>query len=291
MKTLLFPTDFSANAIHAAEYGYNLAKQIGANIILCNAIIIPSEVPEASMVVWPLEEYEVLIADGAEELKQLKEHLEQDSRMPNGFQPKVSSLTKSGVVTEVVKNIGISDKVDLVVIGTNTDSGLNALTLGDHSRKMINDATKSLLLVPPSAQITTVKKIGFAIDFDNTASDVDAISELISWARPLNIELLVIHISKGENNSPKSADWIKQFLAELTDKTGYSNIRYKFIENVQTEPVLDEICKTEQLDMLAMIHRHHGFFDTLVNGSYTQKMASQTTVPLLVFQASPLKHG
>jgi len=33
MKTFLVATDFSANARHAAEYGYNLAKQIKANII------------------------------------------------------------------------------------------------------------------------------------------------------------------------------------------------------------------------------------------------------------------
>ena len=290
MKTLLFPTDFSANATHAAEYGYNLAKQIRANIILCNAIIVPSEMPKASMEVWPFEEYDVLIKDSAEELKELKKHLEQDGSRPEGFQPLVSCLNKSGMATEVVKNISVSHKVDLVVIGTHTNSGLNALLLGGHSRKMINDPTKSLLLVSPVTEIAPIKRIGFAIDLNYTANDVNAICELISWARPLNAEVLIVHIPKMENGFPKPVEWIKQFLTELSDKTGYPNIRYKFIENVPTEPGLDWICKTEQLDMLAMVHRSHGFFDNLIKGSYTQKMASDITVPLLVFQASPLKH-
>jgi len=43
MKTLLIATDCSANAWHAAEYGYRLASHLGANLILCNAFIVPVE--------------------------------------------------------------------------------------------------------------------------------------------------------------------------------------------------------------------------------------------------------
>jgi nucleotide-binding universal stress UspA family protein len=51
MKTFLVATDFSANARHAAEYGYSIAKQIKANIILCNAVIVPAEMPQSGLVV------------------------------------------------------------------------------------------------------------------------------------------------------------------------------------------------------------------------------------------------
>jgi hypothetical protein len=47
MKTLLIPTDFSANSKHAASYGYNLAKLIKANVGLCNSVIVPAEIPQA----------------------------------------------------------------------------------------------------------------------------------------------------------------------------------------------------------------------------------------------------
>jgi hypothetical protein len=43
MKTILFPTDFSENAKHAIRYGYYLSRQIKADIVLCNAVIIPAE--------------------------------------------------------------------------------------------------------------------------------------------------------------------------------------------------------------------------------------------------------
>jgi len=42
MNTLLVLTNFSPNATKAAEYGYDLAGKLGANIILCNAIDNPT---------------------------------------------------------------------------------------------------------------------------------------------------------------------------------------------------------------------------------------------------------
>ena len=72
MKTILFPTDFSENSIHAVRYGYYLARQIKADIILCNAVIIPAEAPQDGLVVWPLEESDMLLKDSTSELVKLK---------------------------------------------------------------------------------------------------------------------------------------------------------------------------------------------------------------------------
>ena len=41
MKTILFPTDFSKNAIHASEYAGLLAKKLDAKVILLHAFSIP----------------------------------------------------------------------------------------------------------------------------------------------------------------------------------------------------------------------------------------------------------
>ena len=43
MKTILFPTDFSENAIHSAQYAAMLAKRFDAKLVLLNvySVIIP----------------------------------------------------------------------------------------------------------------------------------------------------------------------------------------------------------------------------------------------------------
>ena len=65
MKKILIATDFSANAAHAAKYGYAIASQIKADVVLCNAFIVPAEVPQAGMLVWPQLEYDELVESSA----------------------------------------------------------------------------------------------------------------------------------------------------------------------------------------------------------------------------------
>ena len=101
MKKFLFPTDFSANAKHALEYGYSLAKQVKANMIICNAIIEPAEVPQTGLVSWPMEESELLLEDSSHELRLLREHLE-GKEQTISFNPIINSRNEAGTVMDMV---------------------------------------------------------------------------------------------------------------------------------------------------------------------------------------------
>jgi nucleotide-binding universal stress UspA family protein len=72
-------------------------------------------------------------------------------------------------------------------------------------------------------------------------------------------------------------------MTELSDKADYPYIYYRLVKDDRTEKGLDWLCEHGQVDMLAMVHRPHGFFDGLLYGSYTQKMAAHISIPLLVF--------
>jgi len=95
MKKILVPTDFSANATHAAEYAYQLAGQLHAGLVLCNAVTVPAEAPQAGLLVWPMEETELLLIDSEEELKKLKAGMQQHDRSEQ-FRPAVTFIEKAG---------------------------------------------------------------------------------------------------------------------------------------------------------------------------------------------------
>ncbi len=284
MKTLLISTDFSKQALHAAEYGYSLAQKIKADILLCNAVIIPAETPQGGIVVWPMEEADVLLKDSARELDQLKEHLEGINHIPD-FKPTISCINESGVLTGVVNQIASSHDVGLIIIATHNDDGLSTFLLGNHSQNLINDTTKPLLIVPPVAQIGLIKKIAFATDFKHPQDDLEAIYDLIPLARSLNAEILLSHIYDEKNAAPKFQQWVEQFMIELADKANYPHIYYRVVKNSNPENGLNWLCVHGQIDMLAMLHRPHNFFDNLLSRSHTQKMADAISVPLLVFRS------
>ena len=278
MKKFLFPTDFSANAKHALDYGYSLAKQVKANILICNAIIVPAEMPQAGLVVWPMEESEGLLQDSSHELNQLKKYLE-NKQETISFNPFVTCISEAGTATDIINQMNHQHNIGLVIIGTHGSSGLSTLLLGDHSREIIDEVNRPLLLVPPAAKIKPIKKIAFATDFNDPAKDLECIYQLIELARPLNAEILITNIFNGDKHSHE------QFMTELATKANYPLIYYRLVKAYRPEAGLDWLCEHGQIDMLAMVHRSHNFIDSLFRGSQTQKMANHIPIPLLVFPA------
>jgi nucleotide-binding universal stress UspA family protein len=76
----------------------------------------------------------------------------------------------------------------------------------------------------------------------------------------------------------------KQLVDDLIRKSDYPNISFTVVSSKQVENGLGWLVHDSQIDMLAMVHRDHGFFEQLFKGSLTQKAARELTVPLLVFK-------
>lgn len=281
MKKILIATDFSANAKHAAEYGYIIASQVKADVILCNAFIVPAEMPQGGTLVWPQFEYDEIVDSTNSELKKIKEDLK-GSHANDTFKPVINCLSEVGVVTDVIKEIADKNDVELTVMGTHGSSRLESLLMGNHSRRMI-DATKCpLLLVPSSAAVKPIKKVAFATDLNGPERYLKAIFALIPLLKKLNAELLLTHIYNGDDPTFKFKQHIQELLVELSNKANYPNIFYRIVNSNQAERGLDWLCDHGHVDVLAMVHHKHSFLDKILSGSHTQKMAEHISIPLLV---------
>ncbi len=281
MKNLLIATDFSGNANHAAEYGYEIACQLKVNIDLFNAFIVPVEIPQASVSVWPPYNYEELLHDCKTNLKEMAEVLGKKS-LHAGFKPQIAYSCNVGTVPEVINEKIDEEGISLIIMGTHGSNPWNGLLFGNHSRKMIDNVQCPLLLVPPKSAIGPVKKIAFATDFQELQKDTEAIYGIVPILRALNAELLITHIYNEKGHSDEFEKQVEHFLAEMSAKANYPKISYRIVKNEKAEAGLDWLCRFEKVDILAMLHREHSFLDRTLNGSHTQKMAGHISVPLLV---------
>ncbi|MFD1256650.1 universal stress protein [Mucilaginibacter terrae] len=284
MKKFLVPTDFSANSTHAANYAYQLAQQLQADLVLCNAVIIPALTPQAGLVLWPMQETELLLSDSQEELKRLKASIQQHDHTDK-FRPDITFIEEAGVLTDTIDRIISTQYIDLIIMGTHGSSSLSSFLLGNHCSKMIDNSLNSLLFIPPAAGFKTIKKIAFAIDLENADNDLHELFQLVPLAKALNAEILIVHIQADKNTSTHFEQRIDQFLMEVSNKANYPHIYYRNIKSSQTEKGLLWLCENGQVDMLAMLHRQHSFFDSLFNGSHTKRMVSRIAIPLLVISA------
>ncbi|MBC7695190.1 MAG: universal stress protein [Burkholderiales bacterium] len=281
MKTILIATDFSDGATHAANYGYLLAQQIKANVVLCNAVSVTAELPQAGLSVWPKDSYESLLQASIDDTDQLKSDLEIFSVISD-FRPLISCINQEGTIQTVVETLITTQTIDLIIMGTHGSRGLNSFMLGNHTRGMIDEAQQPILFIPPAAKIKKVKKIAFAADFKYPKKDLVSFYSVLALARLLDAEVVLTHIYNEKHNSPEFNDWAKQSLIELRESSDYEAITYKFLQNEETDSGLNLLCEQENIGLLAMVHRQHNFFDALINGSKTQQMAEDISIPLLV---------
>jgi len=281
---MLISTDFSPIAAHAAAYGYNLAKQIKANILLVNAITVPAEVPQSGMIVWPMYESDEMNSDSKAELQKLKTHLEQND-YSDTFKPAVSYRAEAGRVADVIAHLA-DEEISIVITGSHGSDGLSTFFWGNHCSTLIDTAIKPLLIVPAKAAISKIKKIAFATDFNQVEKDTKSIYKLIEFARLMNADVLLTHIYTDDHHSPALQLLIDQLIAELSNKANYPHIYYRALKESNVEKGLNWLCENGQIDILAMNHGPYSFIDDILKLSHTQKMAAHISIPLLVYQAA-----
>lgn len=283
MKNLLFLTDFSANATYAAEYGYQLARRLRANIVLCNVINALAEIPQADFVAWPMEGEDILKNFSDMELKDLKIHLE--NKASAGFNPLVKSINYTGTVEEVIINTVGRYEIDMIVMGTHQDAGLRGFLLGNHNQSMISQTTIPLLLVPPVAPKEKINRIAFATDLKHVDDDLECIYSLVKFAKLMNAEILITHILDGKQQLPLSEQQREKLLTEISNKVDYPRIYYKSLINNSAEAGLVWLCIHENISVLAILPRKRNFMESLISSSLTKKIIKHLSIPILVFPA------
>lgn len=282
MKTILLATNFSESANDAARYGFKLACQIKAKVILVNAMIIAAEVPQSGFTTWPDEEFDGLLQDYTHELQRFQTELEH-SLAPDVYHPPVHCINEIGRFIDVIARAVAQNHAGLVVIGTHGGGLLSGFLLGNHAEQLIDATTGPVLIVKPATPFKTVKKIAFASDFKYPEKDLEIIYSLIPLAKLLNAEILLAHVSNKHEEKEQLNKTLSAYLIELSNRADYPNIYYRLINNEKTEAGLVWLCEHGQVDILAMAHRSRNIFAEYFGHSYAKHMNKLLNLPLLVF--------
>ena len=288
MKKILIATDLSANAKNAAKYGYSLAVDIKANLVLYNAFIVPAELPESAIIAWPKFEYEELLKVSEKELKVLETAL-REVQTSGDFVPEIERINVDGRVLDMIADQVKKMQIDLVIAGAHGSSLLNGAIKGNNAHRLIDSATYPLLLVPGVAEYAPIRKFAFATDLVQPKKDLQAIYSLLPLLKKLNAELLITHVYDEADHPNKFKKSIEGFLTELSNKANYPNIYYRMVKSVTAEKGLNWLCQFGDVDILVMVHREKSLLRQIFEGSHTRKMIDQISIPLLVLPASGLK--
>src|SRR5690554_690105 len=270
MKTFIVPTDFSPEAENALEYACAVAGALRARLILFNSYSFPVHASNAR-----------LSASSMASLEEHNKELLQERAVRFSAQCNIEISYEYGLMVEVSEEL---DKIvekyqgDMVIMGMAPKSLAQEL-FGNTTTSVIMKQKYPVLAVPLGSKYTGVKKILFACDnFDQVPKKIlDRIREM---ATALHAEVEVFRVKSKIRSLANPSE--PPISSKVIDE-GLEGVSY-YYKDVESGTVISEIEKEVKhinADLLIMMPKKYGFWDSMIHKSKTRIMASNNDVPLL----------
>ncbi|WP_435353096.1 universal stress protein [Emticicia sp. SJ17W-69] len=278
MKTILFPTDFSNNALHASQYAGMLARRYDAKVILLN--IYEMTVPVVSEFQMTYDTDNMIVQRGKDAEQNLQFFTDKFIINTNLPPEQISQMVEYGLVSDVIIDISKKMNVDLIVMGTKGASNTIDRWLGTNAENVMEAAQCPVWIVPENTLLTLPQTIMYAADFKE--DEVTATYKVLSMAQPLGATCKVIHIHDYFELNVEQT--VEQTVAELKDEFQNFDISFKNLNREEIVKGLETYIEKHKPDVLALAVYEKSFFSKLFNSHITQHFIQEAKLPMLFFK-------
>jgi nucleotide-binding universal stress UspA family protein len=264
MKCFAIPTDFSDTAKHAAHYALNWQQMFpGSKLMLYHAYQTHVYGSDGTPLVTDLaaERQLAITALNNQRNELLTVHPEADITI--GAYP--------GSLTDVTLQVVDAYKPDLIITGINESNGFEQWLIGSSSVNLVKKAICPIMIVPPNADANTIKKIGYATDLENVENSTPVrLLETLCSRHQASLDLVHYGMDYREDQKAIQMD----LLADCRP-------RFHALEGYNFRDVMTRFVEDEEIDLLVVLSRKHGWLANLFRQSHTEDLAFHTTVPVL----------
>jgi nucleotide-binding universal stress UspA family protein len=271
MKKILVATDFSPVAQQATDYAADLARATKADLLLFHVVSLPvtyTEIPFPAESIIP-----DLIKNGEIELERVKTSL----LSRTGGSIRIDTEVRMGSTVNELCDYCDELKPYAVVMGMHSGP-VERLFFGSNSLAASRRLTSPLIIIPPGAGFTTIRKIGLACDFKKMSETVP-VKEINQLVKDLNAELHVLHVSapaeqwKSSEISEKWL-WLKSMFSEI-------HATYNSLQKENVEAGIIEFADNNKLDLLIIIPKKHSLTEKLFLKSHTKHLVTHSHMPVM----------
>lgn len=276
MKTIIFPTDFSSNAIHASEYAGMIAKRIEANVILLNVYTIPT-ISEYQLP----NDIENFINLNKKEAQSKMEVFAKTFLKNTGLQPeKVSIRVEYGYVSDKIVDTANVVQADMIVMGTKGASDFLDRWLGTNAQKVMKNANCPVWIIPQKALIHYPQDFLYAADFQE--DELLATHKIKELAEPFGARCKVVHVH--EYFEPNIGHRIEETAHQLRDVFDDEDVSVKTLNRTNITEGLETYIRTHKPDVLALAIHGKSFFERIFDTSITKHFVQEAHLPILTFR-------
>lgn len=268
MKKILFPTDFSKNALNALKYATHFTQLFNCQLILLHTFQVPSR---SDMLV---SMDKVMLKDAEKEMDIVKQ----------AIPPEIACEVhiKKGNAPQTIARFAETNDVDLIIMGTQGASGLKEVFIGSVTGSVLRLSKTPILAIPEEFKFRPINKIVFALanlELDGPGS----IEPLRLIAEKFNSKIEVFHHSKSKvqvsDEVFEAVDWFKGIPVNINLDSEAEDVN---------ESIRNFVVRSKA-DLLCLVRRDRstiGFFERLFKDGVTTSQVFSTEVPLLVLHAN-----
>lgn len=288
IERILCPTDFSDFSDRAYDYGLSLARHYKAELYLLHVV-------RPVIVGYP----EYAVPDSVSEFYgELREYAEEQLRefakvhASGGVQAKV--LVHEGVVTESILDFARENSIDMIVMGTHGRRGVQRLTVGSVTERVMRKASCPVLVVrrpahdfvaPGSTEEPVhLHKILFCSDFSQYSER--ALQYALSLATEYKSELSLLHVLEHPPSAEEHDAETRQILRRLEESVPEeARSCCKITPVVRVGKPYEEIIKLaeqDHTDLVIVGVRGRNALDLALFGSTTHRVIQLGPCPVLV---------
>lgn len=266
MRPILVATNFSERSNNAVLYAASLAQVFNSKLILFNAFRLPVHAANSRLTVKSMDG---LIKKNSDKLK------DQALNLSKAFDIDVEYECKYVDLEQEIEHLMEENNSRLLVMGMSPKS-MEQNLLGNPTTTLISMRKFPVLAVPLKAQFSEIKNVLFACDLME-AIPLKSLARLRQIAMLLQSKVTIFHVENKINELLTKGDALQHIDNELEPIT-------HIYKNVKSNTVIEEIekeIKASNADLLVMIPKKYGFWESIVHKSKTRVMASGMNIPLL----------
>ena len=205
ISKLLIATEGSESSRSAVSEAIEFARMCSSKLIILSEVLSNSEYEDG--VPWAIDQVEREIRNNLEAIKKTayESGIECEIIVLRGHDPSMD------IVGEAVTN-----KVDMIVMGTHGRSGLKRLVMGSVAGEVLRHARCKVLVVPPGAKIDYSRIL---LVTDGSIHGSVAASEALAVATRSNGSLTVVSVASSKAQFPEMEANVEQVL-KFAEKHG-----------------------------------------------------------------------
>lgn len=276
MKTILFPTDFSSNALHASEYAGMVAKRINAQVVLLNVYTIPT-ISEYQL---PNEIENFINQNKRDAQAKLKDFTEIFLKNTGLLPDSVSTRVEYGYVSEKIVDTARALQADLIVMGTKGASDFLDRWLGTNAQKVMKHAECPVWTIPQKAMIHYPQNFLYAADFQE--DEVLATHKVMEIAELFGAKCNVVHVH--DYFEMNVGHQIEATVHQLNDAFEEEPVSVKSLHRANIIEGLETYIHTHKPDVLALAIHEKSFLNGLFETSISKYFVQNAHLPILTFR-------